>query len=568
MIRSIIKRDGRKVLYDQNKIAQAILKAMEATHEGDAESAARIANAVQDQLETARLSEAPGIEYIQDAVEKELMNYGFNETAKAYILYRANRTRAREANTSLMHTIGLISVLQNVRTNRLPQEAENAISSLPHRWLLDYNQTPEQVNASLFFTARAFPVLCPVRSLLLQRINSAIDFFDGQTDSQAIKPPQYAGGGFTYLQKAQRREASLLPLAPGSTPDNPEITFAPLYGTMRNPDASEQDYWNEIVNVCQTRYFDCIKAYSPKNVALARIDFLREYFQNNGSLYVLPDLKEGDDQSKPCGFQYEPVPDRKACKKVGYPIDVALSVVNSFKQNLDKRSTDLRSLIWQDLRGEQLRQRIQNVIQAIEELKLLLSSHVRELSSKKEIQVLMEASAQHDTFEGQAADWVQRKFQGGNQQREIQEIKRYKSLYNNTICSILIGEVALEEGMERILDHCAKAVLSTQDDTDSKIFFDRLAVVCSNPDELTLRVKRIEDSLHYALKFHHGNVSGQDYRFTIGSTGNNQLFSNLTDGLKASGIPVDEFDRLEVIRFSSPFGADGLQIMNIRNVEA
>ena len=109
MIRSIIKRDGRKVLYDQNKIAQAILKAMEATHEGDAESAARIANAVQDQLETARLSEAPGIEYIQDAVEKELMNYGFNETAKAYILYRANRTRAREANTSLMHTIDEIT---------------------------------------------------------------------------------------------------------------------------------------------------------------------------------------------------------------------------------------------------------------------------------------------------------------------------------------------------------------------------------------------------------------------------------------------------------------------------
>ena len=109
MIRSIIKRDGRKVLYDQAKIARAILKAMEATGEGDAESAARVANAVEGRLEGDRLSDAPGIEYIQDAVEKELMNYGFNETAKAYILYRANRTRAREANTSLMHTIDEIT---------------------------------------------------------------------------------------------------------------------------------------------------------------------------------------------------------------------------------------------------------------------------------------------------------------------------------------------------------------------------------------------------------------------------------------------------------------------------
>ena len=62
MIRSIIKRDGRKVLYDQAKIARAILKAMEATGEGDADSAARVANAVEGHLEGGRLSDAPGIE--------------------------------------------------------------------------------------------------------------------------------------------------------------------------------------------------------------------------------------------------------------------------------------------------------------------------------------------------------------------------------------------------------------------------------------------------------------------------------------------------------------------------
>ena len=105
MIQSIRKRDGRVVLYDQNKIAAAILRALEAAHEGDAADAARVANDVQRELEATCAAQAPNIEQIQDTVERQLMNHGFPAAAKAYILYRANRTRAREANTSLMRTI-------------------------------------------------------------------------------------------------------------------------------------------------------------------------------------------------------------------------------------------------------------------------------------------------------------------------------------------------------------------------------------------------------------------------------------------------------------------------------
>ena len=56
MIQSIIKRDGRVVLYDQNKIAAAILRALEASHEGDAADAARIRDAIADGCGT----DAPG----------------------------------------------------------------------------------------------------------------------------------------------------------------------------------------------------------------------------------------------------------------------------------------------------------------------------------------------------------------------------------------------------------------------------------------------------------------------------------------------------------------------------
>ena len=102
MIKSIIKRDGRVVLYDEGKIASAILKAMEAAQEGDASQAAAVANAVEAALEERCGAQPPQIEQIQDEVESQLMQMGFDNAAKKYILYRASRSRVREMNTRLM----------------------------------------------------------------------------------------------------------------------------------------------------------------------------------------------------------------------------------------------------------------------------------------------------------------------------------------------------------------------------------------------------------------------------------------------------------------------------------
>ena len=123
MIQSIIKRDGRVVLYEQSKIVSAILKSLEASGEGTVDDAARVAAAVQADLEARSPSAPPNVEAIQDAVEQQLMNHGFNATAKAYILYRANRTRAREANTSLMKTIDEIT---NIDARASDMKRDNA----------------------------------------------------------------------------------------------------------------------------------------------------------------------------------------------------------------------------------------------------------------------------------------------------------------------------------------------------------------------------------------------------------------------------------------------------------
>ena len=109
MIRCITKRDGRTEPYEKQKITTAVFSSMSAAHDGSYEDAERIADDVERDLERVCADQAPGIELIQDTVERQLMNHGFNAAAKSYILYRANRTQAREANTALMKTIDEIT---------------------------------------------------------------------------------------------------------------------------------------------------------------------------------------------------------------------------------------------------------------------------------------------------------------------------------------------------------------------------------------------------------------------------------------------------------------------------
>ena len=77
MIQMIVKRDGRIVPYDREKIALAVLSAMKASGEGTVADAARVAEAVESTLEGRCGSEPPQIEVIQDIVEQELMQHEF-----------------------------------------------------------------------------------------------------------------------------------------------------------------------------------------------------------------------------------------------------------------------------------------------------------------------------------------------------------------------------------------------------------------------------------------------------------------------------------------------------------
>lgn len=102
----ITKRDGRRVVYDEGKIAAAIERAFDAVESGKGnEEAKRLAGIVTREINARESAEIPSVEDIQDQVEQKLITEGYAKTAKAYILYRAERSRTREAKTRLMHIL-------------------------------------------------------------------------------------------------------------------------------------------------------------------------------------------------------------------------------------------------------------------------------------------------------------------------------------------------------------------------------------------------------------------------------------------------------------------------------
>lgn len=102
MISYIIKRDGRRESFDLDKIANAVFRAAQSVGGTDAAMARDVAEKTCALYEQLHGSQEPTVEEIQDLVEKELIECGHAQTAKAYILYRYERTRDREVKSNLM----------------------------------------------------------------------------------------------------------------------------------------------------------------------------------------------------------------------------------------------------------------------------------------------------------------------------------------------------------------------------------------------------------------------------------------------------------------------------------
>ena len=109
MLKSVQKRDGRIVDYNQSNITSAIAKAGQATHEFDGKDALRLSKTVTRHLLEKYDDTIPTVEQIQDEVENTLMNSSYKKTAKAYIVYRDERSKVRGSKSKLMKQFEVIT---------------------------------------------------------------------------------------------------------------------------------------------------------------------------------------------------------------------------------------------------------------------------------------------------------------------------------------------------------------------------------------------------------------------------------------------------------------------------
>lgn len=129
MIQTVVKRDGRVVGYNEEKIKAAIRKAMITTDLGEDEA---LIQKITDRIGMTG-NERMTVEEIQDRVEMELMKSPRKEVAKRYIAYRDQRNIARQAKTRDM----FLEII-NAKNNDITRENANMNADSPAGMMMKF----------------------------------------------------------------------------------------------------------------------------------------------------------------------------------------------------------------------------------------------------------------------------------------------------------------------------------------------------------------------------------------------------------------------------------------------
>jgi ribonucleoside-triphosphate reductase len=126
--KSVVKRDGRRMPFDLDKIVSAIERAGSATAEFDRAEAARLGESVGRVLAHRFENAEPGIEAIQDIVEHTLAAGGWFDTARAYIVYRDRHARLRDQKKTLVDVAASIDEYLDQKDWRVNANANQGYS--------------------------------------------------------------------------------------------------------------------------------------------------------------------------------------------------------------------------------------------------------------------------------------------------------------------------------------------------------------------------------------------------------------------------------------------------------
>ena len=129
MIQTVVKRDGRIVGFNEQKIMAAIRKAMMQTDKGEDE---HLINLITDHV-AQRGKAQMSVEDIQDAIELELMKSSRKDVAQKYIAYRNQRSIARKAKTR-----DIFLDIVNVKSNDITRENANMNADTPAGMMMKF----------------------------------------------------------------------------------------------------------------------------------------------------------------------------------------------------------------------------------------------------------------------------------------------------------------------------------------------------------------------------------------------------------------------------------------------
>ena len=129
MIQTVLKRDGRQVGYNEEKIKAAIRKAMIAAEVNDDEA---LIQRIADRIGMRGKSQMT-VEAIQDMVENELMKSPYKQVARTYIKYRHSRNVARKAGTA-----NVFKEIINAKNNDITRENANMNADTPAGMMMKF----------------------------------------------------------------------------------------------------------------------------------------------------------------------------------------------------------------------------------------------------------------------------------------------------------------------------------------------------------------------------------------------------------------------------------------------
>lgn len=437
---------------------------------------------------------------------------------------------------NIMQTIAMTVVLQNVEVKNV-----GASQSINASVKIAANN---KENADVFFTARNAAITNPIRSLVFQRMRSAVEYFSGRTDcscERALKNIDYSFIGEVinpYIQK--------LPMVNG------RVTFLPLYAVMNGPELQKR-----LQGVIDRYYGEPLQGDEAFEIQVenAREKFLMRFFEANGSLATLRELSE---QKK---FFAEIVQNSKNSlgsipMEAPLPMRPKLNVFNTglyqgarrcCEEMIQKAKLNLLEALSESLCDSAMLASLSHLEEILQEAKDRLADRIRTLRDVETLLVLDRTMHRTD-FDSVQDGWFA--------DMATEHPQKYY-VFNKRFDALLFALLLEKDNVEPsdVMDICYQAIKGSGYSNGE--YLERLSEECAvNEDRANEFAGIVERSWCYTMRLLKHDEYG-DTTCIIGDP-KNHFCGVLQQRFKASLFGLDEFDRIDVLHISAPFAPDNI----------